>query len=576
MDHNDIEKERGITILSKCTSITYNDYKINIVDTPGHSDFGGEVERVLNMVDGVCLVVCSNEGPMPQTKFVLEKALKNKLKPIVVINKVDRETSRPLEVQNDVFDLFCNLGASEEQLDYPVLFASAKNKWATTDLKTKSESIIPLIDTIISHIPSPKISTHDPLTMLISQTESNSFTGRTLIGRIYSGTINIGDNVQAVSQDGKTTENGKITKIIKRYGMNNVNLQSAIAGDIVSIVGLDKATVGFTINSPGKTIIIPSHPVEPPMLSIRLRPNDSPFFGKEGSKFTFAELNDRIKRECDNDVSLKADIDSKMKDSLIVKGRGDLHLGVLFEKMRREGYEMTLSPPQILYKTINGKLYEPFEEVTIDVGEEYTHLLVEKMNMRKAHFVSSVEKKDKHTSMTFIVATRGLIGLRNDLMSSTKGTIIFQKKFLEYRPYCGNVKKTNKGPIISMNEGKATAYAIKDLEEHGKMFISPGSMVYTGMVIGENEGEHDIECNPCKLKRLTNVRAKNHEEQIRLSPAQIFTIDEATAYIRDDELVEVTPKSIRLRKEVLDTNIRRKQKRDTKNQDIISQASEEL
>jgi len=569
MDSNQLEQEKGITILSKCTGVTFKGHKINIVDTPGHHDFGGEVERIMSMVDGVALVVCAVEGPMTQTKFVLGKALKQNLKPIVVINKVDRPGSRVKEVENEIFDLFCSMDCSDEILDYPLFHASAKGGWAAKSGEDRKD-ITSILDAVIDYIPPPKVNTSSDFTMLVSQTESNPYFGKMLIGRINSGTVKVGDKLSAVDPKGDIVEVNKVFKIIRRYGMSHVEMPKAVAGDIVSIAGLGNGTVTHTLNNFGKNVVIPSIPIDPPMLSIEVSVNTSPLAGKEGSKLTASALKERLGKESENDVALRVNAGDEKggarKDTNIeVQGRGDLHLGVLMEKLRREGYEMSITPPKVVLKTEGKKILEPIEKLIIEVGHEYSAAIIENVISRKGTLENCEEINTEKQKITFHIPTRGLLGLRSELLNDTKGTAVVITEFLEYQEHKGALKKTRKGAIISPTDGVCTAYGIKELEVHGSMFVKPGTKVYNGMVIGEHLKEDDIDLNPTKEKKLTNIRSVNAEEKVILHAPRVFTLEEAIPYVRDDELIEVTPENIRIRKKELDPSQRKKLRRDAKN-----------
>lgn len=567
MDSNELEQERGITILSKCTGISYNGYKINIVDTPGHQDFGGEVERIMDMVDGVILVVCASEGPMPQTKFVLKKALARGLKPIVVMNKVDRESARLIDVENDILDLFCSLNANEDQLDYSLLYASAKNGWAVRNISDDKTSVKSLLDTIIEKIPYPKVDLNKEFSMLVSQTESNNFFGKMLIGRIYSGRINVGDRIVAFDQKGNRVEGNKIYKIIRRFGVHQIELQTAVAGDIVSIAGFEKATVTHTMNSLQNNHIIPSVAIDPPMISMTIKPNDSPYHGKEGDKFTFLQIKERLLRECENDVSLRVEFDPKQKDSVFVFGRGDLHLGILIEKMRREGFEMALTPPQVIFKVENGKKLEPIEEVSVEISNDHVTTLLDSVQSRKGVIISSDPLPENKSKVVFEGPSRGLFGFRPFMITLTKGHVVIISKLKGYEEHKGVIKKSNKGAILSCHQGKTTTFALKDVEAHGNLYVGPGVDVYAGMVIGELNREGEVEMNPCKEKPTTNVRAASKEENIKLSPPKTTSLEDCMVNLRPDELLEVTPKNIRIRKKILDSAARRKIKRESKEEE---------
>jgi GTP-binding protein len=568
MDSNELEQERGITILSKCTGISYNGFKINIVDTPGHQDFGGEVERIMDMVDGVILVVCAAEGPMPQTRYVLRKALSRNLKPIVVINKVDRESARVVDVENDILDLFCSLNANEDQLDYALLYASARNGWATRSFKDPRTNIKPLLEAIVEKIPHPNVNIENQFSMLVSQTESNQFFGKMLIGRIHSGKINVGDRIQSLDQKGTFIEVNKIYKIIRRYGVHQIELQTAVAGDIVSIAGFSKATVTHTMNCLENKNVIPSLPIDPPMIKMTVKPNDSPYHGREGDKFTYLQLKERLLRESENDVSLRIEFDPRQKDIIFVFGRGDLHLGILVEKMRREGYEMALTPPQVIYKQENGVKMEPIEEVTVEIDPDHVNALLDSVQHRKGIMTSSEEIGGNKSKIVFEAPSRGLFGFRPFMIALTKGHVVIISKLKGYEEFKGPLKKSVRGPIISCHQGKTTQFALKDVENHGTLFIGPGTDVYAGMVIGELTREgNDVEVNPCKEKPCSNVRTVNKDENIKLAPPRIFSLEDSMVGLRTDELLEVTPKSIRIRKKVLDSAARKKFKRERRDED---------
>jgi GTP-binding protein len=567
MDSNELEQERGITILSKCTGISYNGFKINIVDTPGHQDFGGEVERIMNMVDGVILVVCAAEGPMPQTRFVLRKALARGLKPIVVINKVDRESARVVDVENDILDLFCSLNATEDQLDYALLYASARNGWAVKKMDEPRTSVKSLLDSIVEKIPHPIVDTEKDFSMLVSQTESNNFFGKMLIGRIHSGKVNVGDRIMSVDDKGNKVEINKVYKIIRRFGVHQIELKTAVAGDIVSIAGFEKATVTHTLNTTQNHNVIPSVPIDPPMISMTVRPNDSPYHGKEGDKFTFLQLKERFLKECENDVSLRVDFDPKQKDAIFVFGRGDLHLGVLVEKMRREGYEMSLTPPQVIFKMENGKKLEPIEEVTVELDNDFVTNLMDNVQNRKGQIITSDPLPENKSRVTFEAPSRGLFGFRPYMIALTKGHVVIISKLKGYEEHKGPIKKTNKGAILSCHQGKTTLFALKDVETHGNLYVGPGVEVYAGMVIGEMSKEGEVEMNPCKEKPTTNVRSAGKEDNIKLAPARIPSLEDCMVTLRPDELLEVTPKNIRIRKKILDSSARRKVKRENREDD---------
>eukprot|EP00331_Platyophrya_macrostoma_P003109 CAMPEP_0176412666 /NCGR_PEP_ID=MMETSP0127-20121128/4270_1 /TAXON_ID=938130 /ORGANISM="Platyophrya macrostoma, Strain WH" /LENGTH=642 /DNA_ID=CAMNT_0017792361 /DNA_START=66 /DNA_END=1994 /DNA_ORIENTATION=+ len=567
MDSNQLEKEKGITILSKCTGLTYKGYKINIVDTPGHQDFGGEVERIMSMVDGVALVVCAVEGPMTQTRFVLQKALKQRLKPIVILNKVDRGGARVKEIENELFELFCSLESDDSILDYPVYYASARDAWAIKNLSDPKKDMSCILDGIIEHIPPPKVEDSTEFKMLVSQIESNTYFGKMLIGRIQSGEVKVGDRLQSVDAQGKLVEMAKCMRLVRRYGFNQIEMQKAVAGDIISLAGFQETTVTHTLNVHGNSHVLPSIPIDPPMIGVNLNVNTSPLAGKESSKNTTTNIKDRLKKEAENDVSLIVRFEDKgSSKGYEIQGRGDLHLGVLFEKLRREGYEFSLTPPVVIFqKDKSGKVLEPIEKVSIEIGEQYSSLVIEKMNYRSASFVDCVNLEDKRQKLTFTCPTRSLLGLRSELMNETKGTAIIISEFFEYQPHKGPLKKSQRGALVAATDGVATPYGIKELEKHGVMFIKPGQKVYDGMIIGEHETEDDVDLNPTKEKKLTNIRTTTREEQVLLAPIREFSIEEAITYIRDDEIIEVTPENIRLRKVELNGAQRKVLRRQIKN-----------
>lgn len=567
MDSNELEQERGITILSKCTGVSYNGYKINIVDTPGHQDFGGEVERIMNMVDGVILVVCAAEGPMPQTRYVLKKALARGLKPVVVINKVDRDSARVTEVENDILDLFCNLNATEDQLDYALLYASARNGWAVKNMKDSKTSVKDLLEAIVQKVPHPKVDLDKEFNMLVSQTESNQFFGKMLIGRIHSGRVNVGDKIHAVDQTGSKIEVNKVYKIIRRFGVHQIELQTAVAGDIVSIAGFEKASVTHTMNALSSSNVIPSIPIDPPMISMTVKPNDSPYHGKEGDKFTFLQLKERLLKECENDVSLRVEFDPKQKDSIFVFGRGDLHLGVLVEKMRREGFEMALTPPQVIYKIENGKKMEPIEEITVEIDTDHVNILLDSVQNRKGIMIASDPLNENKSRVVFEAPSRGLFGFRPFMIALTKGHVVIISKLKGFEEFKGPIKKSNRGAILSCQQGKSTMFSLKDVEAHGNLFITPGVDVYAGMVIGELNKEGEVEVNPCKEKPSSNIRTVSKEENIKLAPPKVVSLEDCMVSLRPDELLEVTPKNIRIRKKILDSSARRKVKREHRDED---------
>ncbi|KND01004.1 GTP-binding protein TypA/BipA [Spizellomyces punctatus DAOM BR117] len=561
MDSNDLEKERGITILSKSTGITYKGYRINIVDTPGHADFGGEVERVLSMVDGVCLVVCGTEGPMTQTKFVLSKALEKNLKPLVVMNKVDRPTARPEEVEEELLELFIGLDANETQLEYPILYASAKDGWATRELNGKRDNVLPLLEEIVNHVPAPSVDRSAPFSMLVTQIESDPYVGKCYMGKIQSGTLRVGDKIKSLNTDGKIAVEGRCTRIFLRQGLQQVATEVAAAGDIVSVAGIDGAYVNHTICDTAVSNPLPFTKVDPPTISMMFYVNDSPLGGKEGKFLTSQVLRDRLVKETETNVALQV---VQHGEAFEVKGRGELQMGVLIETMRREGFEMSVSPPRVIYK-VEGedkerKILEPIEEVTIDVEHEHAGTVIEKITKRKGDMKSYTETGDK-ARLIFHVPTRGLLGYPAEFKNDTHGQGIINYLLLGYEPYKGQLDRTRKGSIISTASGETTAYALAAVEPRGKLFVTPGTKVYPGMIIGEHNREHDLEVNPVKAKQLTNIRQVNKEEQIRLTPVDSMGLEKMLAYVQDDEVIEITPVSIRTRKKELDSTKRKAQAR---------------
>lgn len=561
MDSGDLERERGITILAKATSIVWKDVRINIVDTPGHADFGGEVERILNMVDGAIVLVDAAEGPLPQTKFVVSKALKIGLKPIVAINKVDRSDARPDVVAGEVFDLFAALDASEEQLDFPILYGSAKEGWMAPSLEGPKDSMTPLFDLVLKHVPPPTIE-HGPFRMLGTILESNPYLGRIVTGRITSGSIKPNQPAKVLDRNGRIIESGRISKVLAFRGLERQPIEEAVAGDIVSVAGLPEATVAHTICAPEVSEPLPAQPIDPPTLSMTFRVNDSPLAGTEGDKVTGRMIRDRLLREAEGNVALRVS-ESDEKDSMEVAGRGELQLGILIETMRREGYELSVSRPKVLLQRdeANGELREPIEEVVIDVDEQFSGVVVQKMSERKAELIEMRPSGGGRTRLVFYAPTRGLIGYQGELLTDTRGTAIMNRLFHAYAPYKGEVQGRRTGVLISTDAGEAVAYALWNLEDRGPMMIEPGWKVYQGMIVGEHTRDNDLEVNVLKGKKLTNIRTTSKDEAVRLTPPMKMTLEKALAYIQDDELVEVTPKSIRLRKKILDPNERKKEER---------------
>lgn len=558
MDCNDIEKERGITILAKTTSITHGGIKYNIVDTPGHADFGGEVERVLSMVDGAILLVDASEGPMPQTKFVLSKALKIGLKPIVVINKVDRPDRRIDEVLNEIFDLFVSLEATDEQLDFPVLYAVGRAGWAALEAETTGVDLEPMFEIIKKHVPRPNVDLDAPFSMLASILTADAYVGKILIGKVYSGTAKVGTSVKSMSLDGKVVETTKLTKLFGFKGIERMPIDVAEAGDIVAIAGVKSTSVSDTICAPEVEHPIPSTPVDPPTMAITISANTSPLAGTEGTKLTSRMILERLKKEAESNVAITLKI-SETGESFEIGGRGELQLGVLIENMRREGFELSVSRPRVLYRrTEKDELLEPIEEVVIDVDEEYSGTVVEKLSIRKGEMRDMRPSSGGKTRMLFLVPSRGLIGYESEFKRDTRGSGVLNRIFFEYQPYKGEIVGRRNGALISNSAGEAVAFALWNLEERGIMFVSPKTKLYQGMIVGEHNRDNDLEVNPVKGKELTNMRASGSDDAIKLTPAKTFSLEETLSYIRDDELVEVTPQSIRLRKRFLNPNDRKR------------------
>jgi len=561
MDSNDLERERGITILSKVTSILWDDTRINIVDTPGHADFGGEVERILNMVDGALVLVDAAEGPLPQTKFVVSKALKVGLKPIVVINKVDRPDARPIEVVNEVFDLFAALDASEEQLDFPILYGSAKEGWmAASPEGPKDQGMMPLFDLVVRHVSPPTVE-DGPFRMLGTILEANPYLGRIVTGRISSGAVKPNQTVKVLDRNGLLIEEGRLTKVLAFRGLERTGVEEASAGDIVAVAGLPEATVSHTICAPEVTFPLPAQPIDPPTLAMTFRINDSPLAGTEGDKVQSRVIRERLLREAEGNVALRIG-ESIEKDSMEVAGRGELQLGILIETMRREGFELSVSRPKVLFERDGrGDILEPIEEVVIDVDEEHSGIVVQKLAERKAEMTEMRPSGGGRVRLVFHAPTRGLIGYQGELLTDTRGTAVMNRLFHAYGPYRGEIVGRRNGVLISNDAGDAVAYALWNLEDRGPMMIEPGWKVYRGMIVGEHTRGNDLEVNVLKGKKLTNIRTHSKDEAVRLIPPIQMTLEKALAYISDDELVEVTPKSIRLRKKLLDPNDRKKEER---------------
>ncbi|MAN78836.1 MAG: translational GTPase TypA [Rhodospirillaceae bacterium] len=563
LDSGDLERERGITILAKCTSVEWDEFRINIVDTPGHADFGGEVERILGMVDGVVLLVDAAEGPMPQTKFVLGKALKLGLRPIVVINKVDRPDARIDEVHEEVFDLFAALEANDAQLDFPLLYASGRNGWAGLSPDANEDGLTPLFKMITDHVPSPDVGAVDaPFTILATTLEADPYLGRILTGRIQSGVVEANMPIKALNRDGKLVEQGRVSKILVFRDLKRQPVDRAEAGDIVAIAGLAKATVADTLCDPQVKEPLAAQPVDPPTLSVTFSINDSPLAGKDGDKVQSRVIRNRLDREAEGNVAIRI-TETPDDNAFDVAGRGELQLGVLIEQMRREGFELSISRPRVLYRNNpdTGQREEPIEEVVIDVDEEYSGTVVESLSLRKGELLAMRPSGGGKVRLEFHVPTRGLIGYHGDFMTETRGTGVMSRLFHAYGPFRGNVPGRRSGVLISNAGGQSVAFALANLEERGFMFIGAGEAVYEGMIIGENARPNDLEVNPMKAKQLTNMRASGKDDAIRLTPPRRLTLEQAISYIDDDERVEVTPKSIRLRKAILDPNERKKAER---------------
>ena len=554
MDSNDLEKERGITILSKNTSVQYGDYKINIIDTPGHADFGGEVERVLEMVDGVLLLVDAFEGVMPQTRFVLRKALALNLKPIVVLNKIDRPGARPEAVVDEVIDLFFDLAANDEQLGFPVIYASGKQGTATLDLNKPGKDMTPIFETIINYVGAPKVEPDKPLQMLVSSIDYDNYVGRIAIGRVERGSITQGQNVAVCRKDGKV-QNVKIGKLYTYQGLKRFEIESAPAGDIIAVVGIPDINIGETIADVNDPEPIPFVDIDEPTLTMTFSVNNGPFAGREGQFVTSRHLRDRLMKELESNVSLRVE-ETDSPDSFKVSGRGELHLSVLIETMRREGFEFMVSRPSVIYKEIDGVKCEPIEELVIDVPDEFTGAVIEKLGTRKAEMTNMLVGDRGYTRLEFKIPARGLVGYRSEFLTDTKGNGIMNHVFMGYEPFKGDISPRTKGVLIAFETGKSITYGLYNAQERGTLFIGAGVDVYEGMIIGENPRPEDMEVNVCKEKHLTNTRASGSDDALRLVPPRIMSLEQAIEYIAEDELVEVTPKNIRLRKKILDPTAR--------------------
>lgn len=555
MDSNDLEKERGITILSKNTAIHYKDIRINIVDTPGHADFGGEVERVLKMVDSVLLVVDSYEGPMPQTKFVLRKALELDLKPIVVINKIDKKDARPMNVIDEVFDLFVELGATDEQLDFPIVYASAREGFARMEIEDTNNDMIPLFETILDNVAPPKGYIDEPFQMLVTTLDSNEYVGKIAIGKIERGRVKKNSQVVLINNEGKQI-NTKVSNLYVYDGLKRVETEEAALGDIVAISGLGDSNIGDTVADASNPEALPFVNIDEPTLNMNFMVNDSPFAGKEGDFVTSRHLRDRLMKELETNVSLR--VTELSPDCFEVSGRGELHLSILIETMRREGYEFQVSKPTVIFKNEDGKKKEPMEYLTIDVPEEFMGPVMEKLGPRKAEMVNMTSAVNGYTRLEFVVPSRGLIGFRNEFMTDTRGNGIMNHVFNGYEDYKGDIPQRSRGSLVVFESGEAITYGLYNAQERGTLFIDPGTQVYSGMIAGECSRAEDIEVNVCKRKHLSNTRASGSDDSLRLSPVNRFSLEQCLDYIKSDELVEVTPKNIRMRKRILDSNERRR------------------
>jgi len=556
MDSNDLEKERGITILSKNLSVHHGRYKINIVDTPGHADFGGEVERVLTMVDSVLLLVDALDGPMPQTRFVLKKSLDLGLKPIVVINKIDRPGARPDEVVDMVFDLFCELNAKDEQLDFPIVYTSAKLGYAKLDMTSESTSMEPLFAVVESNVHPPKGDINAPFQMMVTNIDYNDYIGRIATGKIYNGKVKTGETLAVVKRDGSITK-GRISKLLGYEGLKQVDISEAVTGDIVTIAGFDDVGIGETLASAETPVALPYVAIDEPTISMNFIVNSSPFAGREGKLVTSRNIRERLDKELRTNVSLRVE-DTGNADTFKVSGRGELHLSILIENMRREGFEMAVSKPEVILRDVNGQKQEPMEYLVVDVPSEFQGTIIEKMGPRKGE-MTSMQPMGEFIRLEFIIPARGLIGLRSEVLTDTRGTAVMTHTFHDYAPYKGDIPGRKNGVLIAMEHGETTGYSLDGLQPRGILFLGPGVEVYGGMIIGQHAKDNDLDVNPCKGKKLTNVRASGTDDALKLAPPRILTLEQALEFIDDDELVEVTPKSIRMRKKELDPT-RRKRK----------------
>ena len=562
MDSNDLERERGITILAKCTSVEWKGVRINIIDTPGHADFGGEVERILNMVDGAIVLVDAAEGALPQTKFVVGKALARGIRPIVVVNKVDRQDARPDEVHTEVFDLFAALGADDHQLDFPMLYASGRQGWADTTLEGPRKDLSALYDLVVSHVPAPHLDTEAPFAMVASIMEYDNFLGRVLTGRVEQGRARLNMPVRVLRADGTVVETGRLTKLLTFRGLERVSVDEVGTGDIIAVAGLSEATIPETIASPEVTAALPAIPVDPPTLTMTFRLNDGPYGGRDGKKVTSRQIRDRLIRETEGNVAIRV-TDSPESEAFEVAGRGELQLGVLIETMRREGFELTIGRPRVLTRLNEetGEREEPFEEALIDVDEAFSGVVVEKMSLRRGQMQDMRPSGGGKVRLTFIIPSRGLIGYHGEFLTDTRGTGIMNRSFIGYQPWAGSIEGRRNGSLISSEDGSAVQYALWYLQERGALFVSPGEKVYVGMILGEHSRGSDLEINPIKEKKLTNIRAAGKDDAMLLTPPRRMSLEQAIAYIEDDELVEVTPAAIRLRKRYLDPHQRKRAER---------------
>ena len=559
MDRNDLERERGITILAKCTSVVWNDTRLNIIDTPGHADFGGEVERILNMVDGAVVLVDAAEGVLPQTKFVVGKALARGIRPIVVVNKVDRQDARPDEVHTEVFDLFAALGASDEQLDFPMLYASGRQGWADLELEGARKDLTPMFDLILRHVPAPSGDPDAPFAMVASILDYDNFLGRVLTGRVEQGRAKLNMPVRVLRQDGSVVEQGRLTKLMGFRGLDRVTVDEVEAGDIIAVAGLTEATIPDSIGAPELTAPLHATPVDPPTLAMTFRINDGPLGGREGKKVTSRQIRDRLFRETEGNVAIKV-TESPESEAFEVAGRGELQLGVLIETMRREGFELTIGRPRVLTRVseATGEREEPFEEALVDVDEPYSGIVVEKMSLRKGQMQDMRPSGGGKVRLTFLIPSRGLIGYQNEFLTDTRGTGVMNRLFAGYQPWAGPIEGRVKGSLISSENGEAVQYSLFSLQERGVLFVDPGEKVYVGMILGEHSRANDLEVNPIKEKKLTNIRAAGKDEALLLTPPRRMSLEQAIAYIEDDEYVEVTPSAIRLRKRFLDPHERKR------------------